>query len=319
MFLIFNKFFVLFFSLFFLVSFYNISYAERTVNINVEIDKWAFVAANGSDSNNYSTPFVLDSNNNTLNLNVTPRVDCYICGGTGQGEIVDLDNPVASLLGDVRNNTLNINCDIGADIGECILMGGTTSNGAVSRNTVNVFSNSNMPKIKFLYAALILLMSFCGCAKDKAGRQPQYKPPTLSYAPPVSAIDIPPQELDARDCLDERRDQLDLQVKAIETDREELTAQSIAIDIKRRKLDEYRDGIDRALQINRVELDERRDQLNASAQNLGKYHKQIDDEARSLLTFSDDMKAFARKHNIDISDLPALPDRPDLLMPQPPT
>ncbi|MDR1087206.1 MAG: hypothetical protein LBL16_03065, partial [Endomicrobium sp.] len=128
MFLIFNKFFVLFFSLFFLVSFYNISYAERTVNINVEIDNKAFFAANGTDSNNYSNPFVLDSNNNTLNLNVTPRVGCLICGGAGrQGEDADLDNPFASLLGDVRNNTLNINCDIGADIGECYFYGGATS------------------------------------------------------------------------------------------------------------------------------------------------------------------------------------------------
>ncbi|MDR1086846.1 MAG: hypothetical protein LBL16_01130, partial [Endomicrobium sp.] len=111
MFLIFNKFFVLFFSLFLLVSFYNISYAGRTVNIDFQIAAIAVVAANGTDSNNYSTPFVLDSNNNTLNLNVTPGTKCGICGGAGQGELVDF--PPKTLLGDVRNNTLNINCDIG--------------------------------------------------------------------------------------------------------------------------------------------------------------------------------------------------------------
>ncbi|MDR2399209.1 MAG: hypothetical protein LBD61_02055 [Endomicrobium sp.] len=52
----FNKFLVLFISLFLLVFFYNISYAGRTVNINVKIPADAWVAANGDDSNNYSVP-----------------------------------------------------------------------------------------------------------------------------------------------------------------------------------------------------------------------------------------------------------------------
>jgi hypothetical protein len=45
-------------------------------------------AANGADANNYSTLFHLDSNNNILNLNVTPATTCYICGGAGQGDVV---------------------------------------------------------------------------------------------------------------------------------------------------------------------------------------------------------------------------------------
>jgi hypothetical protein len=84
----FQQVFCSFFSLFLLVSFYTISYAGRTVDINVGIDKKAVVAANGTDTNNYSTPFVLDSNNNTLNLNAPPRVGCAICGGAGQGNAI---------------------------------------------------------------------------------------------------------------------------------------------------------------------------------------------------------------------------------------
>ncbi|MDR1474133.1 MAG: hypothetical protein LBS38_00360, partial [Endomicrobium sp.] len=64
----FNKFVVLFISLFLLVFFYNISYAGRTVNINVQIPANTCVAANGTESNNYSAPFEKDSNDNILNL-----------------------------------------------------------------------------------------------------------------------------------------------------------------------------------------------------------------------------------------------------------
>ncbi|MDR1474795.1 MAG: hypothetical protein LBS38_03840, partial [Endomicrobium sp.] len=79
----FNKFVVLFISLFLLVFFYNISYAGRTVNINVKIPDDACVAANGTESNNYSAPFEKDSNNNILNLNVAPGIKCGIGGGAG--------------------------------------------------------------------------------------------------------------------------------------------------------------------------------------------------------------------------------------------
>ncbi|MDR2399695.1 MAG: hypothetical protein LBD61_04640, partial [Endomicrobium sp.] len=125
-----NKFLVLFISLFLLVFFYNISYAGRTVNIDFKISSPTFYAANGDDTNNYSAPFEKDSNDNILNLNVTPGANCFICGGAGQGEVVDLDKP-ESLLGDVRNNTLNVNCNIDY---ECYLFSGMTSTGTVSRN-----------------------------------------------------------------------------------------------------------------------------------------------------------------------------------------
>ncbi|MDR1474729.1 MAG: hypothetical protein LBS38_03480, partial [Endomicrobium sp.] len=105
----FNKFLVLFISLFVLVFFYNISFAGKTVNIDFKISSPTFYAANGTDSNNYSVPFEKDSNDNILNLNVTPGTNCYICGGAGQAK--DVDDP-ESLLGDVRNNTLNVNCNI---------------------------------------------------------------------------------------------------------------------------------------------------------------------------------------------------------------
>ncbi|MDR2399134.1 MAG: hypothetical protein LBD61_01645 [Endomicrobium sp.] len=136
----FNKFLVLFISLFLLVFFYNISYAGRTVNIDFKIPADASVAANGDDSNDYSAPFEKDSNDNILNLNATPGARCYICGGAGQGEVFDVDDP-ESLLGDVRNNTLNVNCNID---NECYLYGGMTSNGTVSRNTVNVYDDGGL-------------------------------------------------------------------------------------------------------------------------------------------------------------------------------
>ncbi|MDR2399665.1 MAG: hypothetical protein LBD61_04475, partial [Endomicrobium sp.] len=131
----FNKFVVLFISLFVLVFFYNISYAGRTVNMDFKISSPTFYAANGDDSNNYSVPFEKDSNNNILNLNVIPGTNCFICGGTGQGEIVNPDKP-STLFVDVKNNTLNVRCDID---NKCFLYGGVTSTGTVSRNTVNVY------------------------------------------------------------------------------------------------------------------------------------------------------------------------------------
>ncbi|MDR2399483.1 MAG: hypothetical protein LBD61_03545, partial [Endomicrobium sp.] len=131
----FNKFVVLFISLFLLVFFYNISYAGRTVNIDFKISSTTFYAANGDESNNYSVPFEKDSNDNILNLNVTPGTNCFICGGAGQGEEGE------SLLGDVRNNTLNVNCNIDD---KCCLWGGVTSTGTVSRNTVNVYGGGGV-------------------------------------------------------------------------------------------------------------------------------------------------------------------------------
>ncbi|MDR2399609.1 MAG: hypothetical protein LBD61_04195, partial [Endomicrobium sp.] len=120
--------------------FYNISFAGKTVNIDFKIPDDACVAANGDDSNNYSIPFEKDSNDNILNLNVTPGARCFICGGAGQGEVVDPNKP-ESLLGDVRNNTLNVNCNIDDD---CYLCGGVTSTGTVSRNTVNVYGGGGV-------------------------------------------------------------------------------------------------------------------------------------------------------------------------------
>jgi hypothetical protein len=82
--------------------FYNISYGGRTVNIDFKIpDNIICVAANRAGTNNYSTPFHLDSNNNIFNLNVTPGTPCFICGGAGNGDAFDVGN-LNTLLGDVR-------------------------------------------------------------------------------------------------------------------------------------------------------------------------------------------------------------------------
>jgi hypothetical protein len=155
-----NKFVVFFISLFVLVFFYNISYAGRTVNINVQIPADAWVAANGDDSNDYSAPFEKDSNDNILNLNATPGARCHICGGAGQGEVFDPNKP-ESLLGNVRNNTLNVNCDI--DV-ECFLLGGATSTGTVSRNTVNVYGGGSSTNTKILVCRGGVFVS--GCAEN---------------------------------------------------------------------------------------------------------------------------------------------------------
>ncbi|MDR2399208.1 MAG: hypothetical protein LBD61_02050, partial [Endomicrobium sp.] len=77
-------------------------------------------------------------------MNVTPGTNCHICGGAGQGEVVDLDKP-ESLLGDVRNNTLNVNCNID---NKCYLFGGMTSTDTVSRNTVNVYGDGSSTNTK---------------------------------------------------------------------------------------------------------------------------------------------------------------------------
>jgi hypothetical protein len=132
----FNKFFLFLLLQLFLLFFYNISYAGRTVNIDFKIPDSTSVAANGNDSNNYSPPFHLDSNDNILNLNVTPGTACFICSGAGQGNDFDNNHPT-TLLGDVRNNTLNINCNVE---GGCFLSGGMTSTGTVSSNTVNIYA-----------------------------------------------------------------------------------------------------------------------------------------------------------------------------------
>ncbi|MDR1474774.1 MAG: hypothetical protein LBS38_03735, partial [Endomicrobium sp.] len=156
----FNKFLVLSISLFVLVFFYNISYAGRTVNINVQIPANSFIAANGDDSNDYSLPFKKDSNNNILNLNVAPGIKCGICGGAGQGEVFDPEE-ADSLLGDVRNNTLNVRCDI--DVA-CSLYGGMTSSGTVSSNTVNVYGDGSSTNTKIIVGGGRVFVS--GCAEN---------------------------------------------------------------------------------------------------------------------------------------------------------
>ncbi|MDR1474639.1 MAG: hypothetical protein LBS38_02985, partial [Endomicrobium sp.] len=156
----FNKFVVLSISLFVLVFFYNISFAGKTVNINLQISKSTLYAANGTDSKNYSIPFRQDSNDNILNLNVAPGANCAIFGGAGKGEIFNPDNPT-TLLGDVRNNTLNVNCNIDVI---CYLCGGATSNGTVSRNTVNVYGDGSSTNTKIIVGGGRVFVS--GCAEN---------------------------------------------------------------------------------------------------------------------------------------------------------
>ncbi|MDR2399089.1 MAG: hypothetical protein LBD61_01415, partial [Endomicrobium sp.] len=155
----FNKFLVFFIFLFVLVFFYNISYAGRTVNINVKIPANSFIAANGDDSNNYSAPCEKDSNDNILNLNVAPGIKCAICGGAGKGEVVDPNKP-ESLLEDVRNNTLNINCNID---NECYLFSGMTSTGTVSSNIVNVYGGGSSTNTEAMVGGGGVFVS--GCAE----------------------------------------------------------------------------------------------------------------------------------------------------------
>ncbi|MDR2457641.1 MAG: hypothetical protein LBD41_04085 [Clostridiales Family XIII bacterium] len=119
----------------FLFFFCDVSYAGRTVNIDFKIPDNTCVAANGDDKKNYSLPFELDSNNNILNLNAKPGAGCFVCGGAGKGAAFDYTNPT-TLLGDVRNNTLNINCNVS----QCFLSGGMTSTGTVSFNTLNIYA-----------------------------------------------------------------------------------------------------------------------------------------------------------------------------------
>jgi hypothetical protein len=142
----FNKFLVLLVLQFVLSFFYNISYAGRTVNINSPIPADTFIATNGTDSNNYSTPFRLDSNNNILNLNAASTATSVICGGTGQGYVDDIADPT-NLLGNTSNNKLNINCDL-SDTGH-FLIGGITSTGTASSNTVNVYGTGEGTNLIF--------------------------------------------------------------------------------------------------------------------------------------------------------------------------
>jgi hypothetical protein len=93
-------------------------------------------------------------------LNVTPQTLCYICGGAGKGEGFKPSNlkPLL-LLGDVRNNTLNINCNIND---YCNLYGGLTSSATVSRNTVNVYAVSPSTEV-VIYGGYVFDL---GCAEN---------------------------------------------------------------------------------------------------------------------------------------------------------
>ncbi|MDR2399364.1 MAG: hypothetical protein LBD61_02875 [Endomicrobium sp.] len=86
-------------------------------------------------------------------MNVAPGANCVICGGAGQGNEGD------SLLGDVRNNTLNINCNI--DV-ECFLFSGVTSTGTVSCNTVNVYGVGSSTEA-IVYGGSVFVL---GCAEN---------------------------------------------------------------------------------------------------------------------------------------------------------
>ncbi|MDR2399776.1 MAG: hypothetical protein LBD61_05050, partial [Endomicrobium sp.] len=156
------------------VCYYNISYAGKTVNIDVEVSSAGFYAANGEERNNYGTPFRQESNDNILNLNVTPGTNCYICGGAGKGEVFDFINPnfllMADrgysdftnqnyLLGDVKENKLNIYCNV--DDG-CFFVGGVTSTGTVAKNSVNVYGAGGSAE-SLIFGGLV----FCsGCVEN---------------------------------------------------------------------------------------------------------------------------------------------------------
>jgi hypothetical protein len=83
-------------------------------------------------------------------LNVTPGNKSVICCGTGQGEVLngdvfDFGNPPTSLVGNIRNNTLNIRCKVDD---ECFFLGGMTSTGTVACNTVNIYDVGSCSEVK---------------------------------------------------------------------------------------------------------------------------------------------------------------------------
>jgi hypothetical protein len=89
-------------------------------------------------------------------LNVTPGTNCFICVGAGQGK------DIGSLLGNVRNNTLNVRCAIDVDVA-CSLFGGMTSSGTVSRNTVNVYGDGSSTTTEAMVGGGCVFYS--GCAE----------------------------------------------------------------------------------------------------------------------------------------------------------
>ncbi|MDR2436982.1 MAG: hypothetical protein LBD17_02785 [Endomicrobium sp.] len=61
-------------------------------------------------------------------MDITPGANCAICSGAGKGEKFDIKEP-GTLLGDVRDNILNINCSVGDNAEDSLFSGSATSSG----------------------------------------------------------------------------------------------------------------------------------------------------------------------------------------------
>jgi DNA repair exonuclease SbcCD ATPase subunit len=168
-------------------------------------------------------------------------------------------------------------------------------------------------------------MSLAGCGKTKVARQATAKISSGSEDLQLHTLSLcqspsdPLQFCSPAENLHTPDDELPT------LDREELTELSKNLDTDREALEKYREELielSKNLDNYSDKLTHDREALTERGQNLDKYHKQIDDKAKSMFTFSNNVNSYVEtltsQQNINISDLPPFPDRPDLLIPQPP-